>query len=118
MRILHHLRRALKAIRRAANPRSHGEARSNRWRTVARHHLAGHPDCIACGSHGSRLRPNQVHHETPFHERPDLELDPGNLVTLCPCHHKVFGHADCWRSCNPHVREDSAVHRRRVEERD
>jgi 5-methylcytosine-specific restriction endonuclease McrA len=106
MSLLHHLRRLLA-------PRSHGAVRSNRWRTVERHHLAAHPECAACGRKGH----NQVHHQKPFHERPDLELDEKNLLTLCPVHHLVFGHADSWRAINPHVVEDSATHQLRVERR-
>jgi len=88
--------------------------RSGGWRTVEKHHVAAHPDCAACGRIGTRLKPNQVHHVEPFHLDPARELDPANLVTLCPTHHKVFGHCDCWRWVNPHCREDAATHRRRV----
>ncbi len=104
-------------LRRLVDPAGLGAARSGQWPAVRRRQLAKHPDCAACGRHGTLLRPNDVHHVEAFHRRPDLELDPTNLVTLCRVHHKVFGHADDWRAINPHCRGDAAVHRRRVEAR-
>jgi 5-methylcytosine-specific restriction protein A len=85
--------------------------RSGQWARVRREHLAVSPSCIACG----RARDVEVHHVVPYHERPDLELDPTNLVTLCadPCH-LVFGHLLSWRRSNPHVREDAHCYMARV----
>jgi hypothetical protein len=55
----------------------------------------------------------QVHHIFPFHYcialgRPDLELDPRNLITLCEDeprrpgqnHHLLVGHLDSFESSN------------------
>lgn len=85
--------------------------RSGAWPRVRREHLSREPECIACGRSGSL----EVHHVVPVRGRPDLELDPENLVTLCadPCH-IVFGHLLDWRRSNPHVREDSAAYRARI----
>jgi hypothetical protein len=62
---------------------------------------------MACGYKGRKL---QVHHIKPFHLHPNLELDPGNLITLCEArgrdHHLLLGHLDAWDSYNEHVRED------------
>ena len=87
--------------------------RSGRWATVRRQHLEREPTCVACG----RSKDLEVHHIQPYHERPELELDPENLVTLCadPCH-LVFGHLLNFRTrSNPQVREDAAGYRRRIE---
>lgn len=88
--------------------------RSGQWPRVRREHLEREPACAACG----RDEDVQVHHIVPYHVDPRLELDPGNLITLCsdPCH-LVFGHLlDYRRRSNPFVREDAAayLHRRRA----
>jgi 5-methylcytosine-specific restriction endonuclease McrA len=114
MRLLHHLRRAVRAVRRLVDPRAQGIRRSGQWRALERRHLAAHPECAACGKRG---RGNQVHHEEPVHKNRARELDPTNLITLCKRHHLVFGYADCWAGCNPHVRGDAKTHRQRVESR-
>jgi hypothetical protein len=44
----------------------------------------------------------------PFHIRPNLELDPSNLITLCRGHHLYVGHNGNWKLWNPRVREDAA----------
>ena len=53
--------------------------RSNQWPTARKAHLELYPACAVCGGSVDI----QVHHIRPFHLHPDLELDPGNLVTLC-----------------------------------
>jgi 5-methylcytosine-specific restriction protein A len=93
-----------------ATPRSAG------WRVLRRQHLAKHPECMACGA----TRNVVPHHVVPFHVDPSRELDPSNLVTLCEsptfnCH-LFFGHLKRWDRHNPHVAEDAAQWRRRIEE--
>lgn len=90
-----------------------GAPRSGSWPRVRREHLAKEPACIACGRTGDL----EVHHVKPFHEKPELELDDQNLVTLCadPCH-RVFGHCLDWKLSNPRVREDAAVYLKRCRE--
>lgn len=85
--------------------------RSGRWATVRRLHLEREPACAACGRDGDL----EVHHIEPYHKRPELELDDGNLVTLCadPCH-LVFGHLLNFKRSNPSVREDAARYRQRI----
>jgi len=85
--------------------------RSGSWSRVRKEHLAKHPTCEACG----RSEKLEVHHVVPYRDRPELELEPDNLITLCadPCH-LVHGHLMSWRRINPHVREDCKRYRSRV----
>lgn len=89
-----------------------GVPRSGQWPRVRREHLAVQPVCQACG----RSRDLEVHHVRPFHERSDLELDPGNLITLCadPCH-IVHGHLMSWTRTNTTVVHDCSAYRAKVE---
>lgn len=89
-----------------------GQPRSGSWPRVRREHLQREPACAACG----RSKDLEVHHIVPFHQRPELELEESNLITLCgdPCH-LVFGHLlDYRRRANQHVREDAARYRARL----
>lgn len=90
--------------------------RSDHWPHVRAVHLHNNPTCAACG--GTELL--QVHHVKPFHLHPDLELDPGNFITLCekPGHdcHYVFGHAGNWHGYVVTVRADAAKHLKDVQE--
>lgn len=83
-----------------------GLYRSKEWPKVRNEHLLKNPQCAACGSFKSL----EVHHIEPFHERPDLELNPDNLITLCEkrlfgvnCH-LFFGHLGNWKLKNRRVR--------------
>jgi hypothetical protein len=86
--------------------------RSGHWPTVRAAYLEKHPTCEACGSADDL----NVHHVAPFHLRPELELDPTNLITLCREHHLSIGHdpdgpgplRPTWKAANPCVREDAA----------
>lgn len=98
----------------AAKPNDH--ERSHHWPTFRAHWLRDHGECAACGTKEHL----QVHHVFPFHLHPDLELDPGNVITLCEgpsriCHF-ALGHLYDWHRFNPHVREDVRRFRSRVEE--
>jgi 5-methylcytosine-specific restriction endonuclease McrA len=88
--------------------------RSSKWAEVRKQHLKEHSSCIACG----RDRKLEVHHKTPVHISPELELDPSNLVTLCadPCH-LLFGHLMNFKSYNKSVIEDCAVYLKKVVDR-
>jgi len=61
-----------------------------------------------------------VHHVVPFHLAPDLELEPGNLLTLCESKkygincHQLIGHLGNYRRWNPSVREDATVWRMKL----
>lgn len=88
-----------------------GKRRSSRWSTVRREHLEKQPFCQACGG----TEKLEVHHINPFHLHPELELAPGNLITLCEkrghdCHF-VFGHFHNWSLYNPVVIQDAERYR-------
>ena len=84
--------------------------RSPKWDEVEKAFRAKNPKCVACGENQQL----NVHHMYPFHYvvlcgRPDLELDPRNLLTLCTRedleHHLLLGHLDDFESYNPQVEE-------------
>lgn len=95
-----------------------GSPRSPRWPEVRAAHLALHPACEACG----RIKSLAVHHCKPYHESPEIELSPSNLLTLCTdgpginCHFAI-GHGGNWSAHNPNVREDVARHRETLRHR-
>ena len=88
--------------------------RSPRWDSVREAYLKKHPTCAASGS----AVDVQVHHVKSFHEYPDLELDPANLISLSEAvgneMHLEMGHTvngkSSWKINNPNVREDAAKH--------
>jgi len=90
--------------------------RSAHWAVVRRVHLRKHPRCAACGS--KRFR--QVHHIVPFTDRPLLELDPTNLITLCMGKHEChlhLGHGGDYHYFNPAVSKNCRVILRHPEKR-
>ena len=94
-----------------------GAPRSGKWPKVRAESIRRQPFCEACG----RAKGLEVHHVIPVHValatgRPELELDPANLVVLCgdPCHF-VHGHLMSWQRSNPSVREDCRRYRQQVE---
>lgn len=80
--------------------------RSKGWRKIRNNHVKANPYCYACG----RKKGLEVHHIEDFSTKPELELDPNNLLTLCDkgtrCHF-VFGHLGNWKSINLTVLKDS-----------
>mgnify|MGYP000547166982 CR=1 FL=1 len=94
-----------------SSPQIWGEVakRSGHWGFV-RDLVLKDANCAACGG-WSQL---EVHHIQPFHVRPDLELEPGNLIPLCrPCHYHL-GHLKCWQCINPDVVQDAAEYRAKI----
>jgi hypothetical protein len=81
--------------------------RSDRWPAVRAAFIKKHPECEACGSRKNL----NVHHIKPFHLNPELELDPGNLITLCRTHHFTIGHKSNWKKENPNCRQDARLYR-------
>lgn len=84
-----------------------GGKRSPKWNELKRKYLDYSPRCNACWG----VKKLQVHHIKPFYSHPELELDIGNLITLCNrkwrrCHF-IFGHFYNWRRINPNVVEDT-----------
>lgn len=90
--------------------------RSGRWPACRRRHLEREPACQACGV----TKGVEVHHVYPFSwpGGEDRELDPANLITLCPVHHLWFGHLGDWRSRNEGVRADAAAFHAKVAARE
>ena len=94
-----------------------GGKRSKDWPLRREWHLIKEPRCRVCGTRKNL----NVHHIQPYHLRPDLELDPTNLITLCEstdggCH-LVFGHLCNWKAWNPDIRADADVWRRKILDR-
>lgn len=87
--------------------------RSSQWPRVRREHLRRYPRCAACDRHQDL----EVHHIIAYSDRPDLELEPSNLITLCadPCH-IVHGHLMSWTRINPRVRQDTDAYLARIRE--
>ena len=84
-----------------------GGRRSSQWRRVRNAYLKENPICAVCGG----TEKCQVHHIQMFNDRPDLELDPENLITLCNkrwrrCHF-IWGHKYNYRKINPDIVEDA-----------
>lgn len=90
-----------------------GRQRHKKWPATRAAHLKVNPRCEVCGCKDNL----EVHHVLPYHRFPDLELEPGNLITLCRDHHFLFGHLLDWQSYNPDVRDDVAKWRRKIRER-
>ena len=86
-----------------------GAQRSSGWDKVRNEHIKKQPVCCGCNA-SSRL---EAHHIIPFHFRPDLELEPGNLITLCRDCHWNIGHLRDWSLCNPCVVEDAETYLRK-----
>jgi hypothetical protein len=83
--------------------------RSEHWPKVEEAYKKANPHCVACGGPAQEVN---VHHRFPFHlviaaGRPDLELDPRNLITLCvdpdKDHHLYIGHLGDFVSYNVDV---------------
>lgn len=87
--------------------------RSPLWDKLRNGWVKEHPSCAACG-----VKTNlEVHHVVPFSVSPKLELDVGNLLTLCSSCHLTFGHLRYWESWNPTVRYDTDQFLARVQNR-
>ncbi len=92
--------------------------RASEWVYVRNEFVRRHPRCEACGGSYNL----NVHHIKPFHLYPELELDEGNLITLCREHHFRIGHdpdgkgpaKPNWSASNPNVRSDAANMRSKV----
>lgn len=110
MRILTHLKDRIQGKVPA------GAHRSPKWESVRKAHLERFPNCAVCGNTAHI----EVHHIEPFHLRPELELDPSNLITLCESKkngvncHLLFGHLGNFKSLNPTVMSDTAIWNHRL----
>ena len=68
------------------------------------------PVCQACGSPDEP----EVHHLDPVSWKPERELDPDNLITLCRRCHLLLGHLNDWESFNPWCEMDVATWRSKI----
>lgn len=102
---------------------THALKRSSKWKSTRKAFLKLNPHCKACIDPKRTRRilqaamsliglsPVEVHHIIPFHfcvllGRPELELDPRNLITLCDRganHHLLIGHLSDYQTFNPSV---------------
>lgn len=110
----------LKNLKDAAQGKARlGQRRSPRWPEVRKSHLAANPTCALCGGKDKL----ETHHVESFHERPDLELEPSNLITLCESKkggvtcHLFVGHLSDYKAINPSVREDASEWFRKIKNR-
>lgn len=78
--------------------------RASGWSKVRKTHLKINGFCKNCG----KRKNLQVHHKVPFHVKPDWELEPANLITLCsnPRCHLDKGHLGNFKSWNENVEFD------------
>lgn len=70
---------------------------SARWKALRAMHLAEHPLCDECEAQGDTVTATVVDHKLERQDRPDLELDPGNLRSLCSRHHSIKTRAEAKR---------------------
>jgi 5-methylcytosine-specific restriction protein A len=82
-------------------------SRSGKWPAVRQRFIKEHPCCEACGS----LQDLNVHHIFSFHDHPELELDPDNLITLCRKHHFLMGHSNRWATTNKNCQKEVKAYR-------
>jgi 5-methylcytosine-specific restriction enzyme A len=62
------------------------------WRKFREHVLAERPLCQDCDAAGRVTAAEEVHHVVKPRIRPDLRLDPQNVVSLCvSCHSRRTG---------------------------
>jgi 5-methylcytosine-specific restriction endonuclease McrA len=96
-----------------------GAARSSKWSRVRFEHLVKNPFCSVCSGRAKL----EVHHVRPFHQSPELELDPTNLITLCESKtngincHLAFGHLGNYKSANPDVKSDALIWSKKIRTR-
>lgn len=69
------------------NPQAHRFYASAVWKRFRKQRRAEDPLCVDC-TEGGRVKPwADLHHVESLKERPDLALDPANIVGLCKeCH--------------------------------
>ena len=94
------------------------KVRSPKWDGVRKQHISEHPSCEVCGYD----KGIEAHHLQSFHEHPELELEPGNILSLgkkCPTgnHHLLFGHLGDYASININCVQDSKTWLQKIKTR-
>ena len=84
-----------------------GKKRHKDWPKFRKAHLKDHPRCEFCGKNDDL----DLHHERPYHLYPELEMDPGNVMTACRHDHWIWCHLGDWKAWNPKVRDDAMYFR-------
>ena len=97
---------ALIGLKEATEPTRMEAPRASGWPKVRAAHLEREPACAVCGE----TENVEVHHVVPYHLKPELELSPENLLTLCGPrsrydHHRWFAHFGDSQCHNPDVRK-------------
>jgi len=67
---------------------AHSRGYDRAWQRLRKWVLAGEPLCRFCKAADRLVAADELHHALPIKDRPDLRLDPGNLVPLCRSCHK------------------------------
>jgi 5-methylcytosine-specific restriction protein A len=58
-------------------------------------HLKSNPLCVDCREAGRLTAASEVHHILKVRDRPDMRLDPGNVMGLCQsCHSARTGRGE------------------------
>jgi hypothetical protein len=87
--------------------------RSSKWGAVRKEFLKD-ACCVVCGG----VDKLEAHHVVPFHEAPERELDPKNLIALCESKksgincHLFVGHLGDYRKSNRAINESISAIRR------
>lgn len=88
--------------------------RSPKWSQIRKKHLDTQNKCQFCGNSKNL----EVHHIVPVHINPELELDRGNLITLCDKNcHLLIGHFMNYKSYNPNVVDECMIMQEKIKNR-
>lgn len=85
--------KSFRPIRPLDKPKPTNEAGyDSKWQRLRRWILNGEPLCRPCSERGETTLAEDVHHIQKIRDRPDLRLDPANLMPICrPCHGRIHG---------------------------
>lgn len=76
--------------------------RASGWDAFRDGKVVAHPYCSLCSSE----KELELHHKKPFHDHPELELDPNNVIVLCRNCHWWAGHCGvAWDAENNEIDE-------------
>ena len=60
------------------------------WQQLSEAYRRGNPLCERCMDHGRTTPAEDTHHKIKVSERPDLALDPANLMAVCRVCHLIL----------------------------